>query len=64
MDAVPADLRHFERPPIDGRREAHDLAGNEPEALGVVLVAALHQDLDTDADAQERLAGRGDVLAQ
>ena len=44
--------------------ETGRLARNDPKAFAVVFFAAIEQDLDTDADAEERFAGASDVVTQ
>ncbi len=62
--AVPSDLRDLERTSVDRARIARDAARDDAEAFGAVLFAAIEQDLDPDADAEERLAGARYVVAQ
>src|SRR5277367_2029557 len=62
--AVPSDLRNLERTAVERARITGDAAGDDAEAFGGVLFTAIEQHLDADADAEERLAGAGDVVAQ
>ena len=62
--AVPSDLRNLERTAVESCRKAHHAARDDAEATRVVLLAAIQQHLDPDADAEERLAGADDVVAQ
>ena len=57
-------MRDLERAAVDRTRVARDAARDDAEAFGAVLFAAIEQDLDTDADAEERLAGARDIVAQ
>ena len=57
-------MRNLERAAVDRARIARDAARDDAEAIGAVLLAAIEQDLDTDADAEERFAGAGDVVAK
>src|SRR5260370_1692751 len=62
--AVPSDLGDCERRAVDGRRKARHASRDNSKAAGVVLLASIEQHLDPDADAEEGLAGTGDVVAQ
>ena len=61
---VPSDLRNLQRTSVDRSRIARDAARHDPEAFGGVLFAAIEQDLDPDADADERFAGASYVVAE
>jgi len=58
VHAVPADLRHLQRTSVERARVARDAAGDDAEAIGAILFAAIEQDLDTDADAEKGLPAR------
>src|SRR3954464_9739664 len=54
LDLVPADVRERRR-----LRELDGPAGKDPERRGVILVAPVEQQLQAEADAEERLVARG-----
>src|ERR1035437_9714612 len=62
--AVPSDLRVLERAAVNRARIAHDTASDNAEAIDIALFAAIEQQLDADADAQEWFTGAGYVVAE
>src|SRR5581483_11315620 len=62
--AVPSDLRNLERPPVHRGGIAAHVAGDYPEAIGGIFLAAIEQHLDSDTDAEKGPSRRGYIALE